>query len=331
MAIECIQGVGLAVVPGVEQTNTRGELGWDVNDVLAIFKQSLCEGSAGSVAALDRPEAVRPLGDVLAHRGVAGPVGGESTRAKQHLVMVDDLDGLYKVVGANSGLESLDDVTLEALARSRNDLRRLSAILPDGRTLLRSVTLSPAGSAAISARVTRHWGATLTAAQKAEAVAVETAVELLMSRGNRILYVGRPGPVPGAATHLSQGPDIVAVTPAGRTVIVGAKGAVNKLSINNTRLKSTVAGRIERQPTRRWLASNAGPRYRDVMTSSTDLGVREAASRLNDITANSGAYDAVIVGASPKTSLGKLDDTREELHTDPGVVTEVVHVDVQIP
>ena len=44
-----------------------------------------------------RPAAAR-LG-VLAHRGVAGPVGGEPARSEQPLVMVDDLDRGRQLVG----------------------------------------------------------------------------------------------------------------------------------------------------------------------------------------------------------------------------------------
>jgi hypothetical protein len=71
--------VGLAVVAGVEEPDPGGELGRDVNDLLTVLEQSLRERSAGTVASLDRPDPPWPGAGVLAHRCVAGPVGGEPT------------------------------------------------------------------------------------------------------------------------------------------------------------------------------------------------------------------------------------------------------------
>ncbi len=237
---------------------------------------------------------------------------------------------LYQVVGLGGSLDQLDDVTLDALAISRNSFTRLSAIMGSGRTLLRSAALSSVGEAAVRSRITQHWGTALSATQKAEAVAVESAVEILTARGYRLLYVGRPGPVPGTTKHVSQGPDIVAVTPAGRTVVVEAKGAVNQLSINNTRLRSKVDGAPRRQPSRDWLTANAPARYLTTMSSSSTPEVLEAAGRLRAIIGSGADFDAVVVAASPRTSLGKLDDTLEELHADPGVTAEVLRLDIQL-
>ena len=92
-------GVGLAVVAGVEQPDPGGELRRDVDDLLAVLEEPLRQRPAGTVAALDRPDPLRPGLDVLAHRGVAGPVGGEPTRAEQLLVLVDDLDRGRQLVG----------------------------------------------------------------------------------------------------------------------------------------------------------------------------------------------------------------------------------------
>jgi hypothetical protein len=44
-------GVGLAVVAGVEQTNPGSQLRRDVDDLLAVFEETLREWPAGSVAA----------------------------------------------------------------------------------------------------------------------------------------------------------------------------------------------------------------------------------------------------------------------------------------
>ena len=237
---------------------------------------------------------------------------------------------LYAVVGAPSGLDSLDDITIDALAAARNDLQLLSRILPDGRTLLRSASLSATGRAAVQRRIDTLWGTTLSATLRAEAVAVESAVEVLLARGHTVLYVGRPGAVPGTATHVSQGPDIIARTAAGRPVVVEAKGAVHRLSLNNSRLSSTVGGQRLRQPTRDWIDNNAETRYLDVLHSSTDANVQQAADLIGDIRNNAG-YDAIVVAASPSTRVGKIDDTLDELHQDPSVVAEVLRLDIALP
>ena len=94
-----VVGVGLAVVAGVEQPDPGRELRRDVDDLLAVLEESLRQRPAGSVAALDRPDPLRPGRGVLAHRCVAGPVGGEPARAQQLLTLVDDLDGGRQLVG----------------------------------------------------------------------------------------------------------------------------------------------------------------------------------------------------------------------------------------
>ena len=92
-------GVGFAVVTGIEQPHPRSQLGWDIDDLLAVLEESLRQRAAGTVAALDRPHPLRPGAGVVAHRRVAGPVDGEPPGAQQLLVMVDDLDGDPQPVG----------------------------------------------------------------------------------------------------------------------------------------------------------------------------------------------------------------------------------------
>ena len=55
-----VAGVGLAVVAGVEQPDPGGELGRDVDDLLAVLEEPLRQRPAGAVAALDRPDPLRP-------------------------------------------------------------------------------------------------------------------------------------------------------------------------------------------------------------------------------------------------------------------------------
>ena len=94
-----IARVGLAVMTGIEQAHSRGELGRHVNDLLAGFQEPLGQWSTGSVGALDSPDPVRPCLHVCAHRGVASLVGAEATRAQPLLVVIDDLDGGRQLVG----------------------------------------------------------------------------------------------------------------------------------------------------------------------------------------------------------------------------------------
>ena len=58
-----VVGVGLAAVPGVEQPGSGGELGRDVDDVLAGLEEALRERPADTTGAFDGPH---PLGQVLA-------------------------------------------------------------------------------------------------------------------------------------------------------------------------------------------------------------------------------------------------------------------------
>lgn len=317
--------------------------GWLVSGFAVIgdvrdFASSLWDGRIGG-AALSAVALVPLAGDAAKTVGVVRKFVSFSNRLKLPVtkwISREFADHgavrrlLYKVVGAE-GLDSVDDVTLDALARTRNDLGVLGRVMPGGRTLLRRVTLSAQGRANVQARIAQHWPGTLSAIQRAEAVAVESAVEILNSRNYRVLYVGRPGAVPGSVPlrHVSQGPDIVAVTPAGRTVVVEAKGAVGDLSINNTRLRSTVAGQPMRQPSSEWLRLNAGPRYMSILNSSTDPDVVLAADRLQDIIDRVSDYDAVVVAASPRASLGKVDDTLGALHANPDVASaEIVTLNI---
>jgi hypothetical protein len=94
-----VAGVCLAVVTDVEQPDPGGELRRDVDDVLASLQQSLGQWAAGAVAALNRPDPLRPGLRVDPHRGIPDPVGSEPAGAEQSLVSVDDLDGGRESVG----------------------------------------------------------------------------------------------------------------------------------------------------------------------------------------------------------------------------------------
>ena len=93
-------GVGLAVVTGVEEPDPGGEGGQNINHVLAILEEPLCERPPGTVGALDGPDPPGPGAGVGPHGGSAGPVGGEPSRLPgELLVVVDDLDRGRQRVG----------------------------------------------------------------------------------------------------------------------------------------------------------------------------------------------------------------------------------------
>jgi hypothetical protein len=94
-----VQGVGLAVVAGVEEPDPCGQLGRDIEDLLAGFDQASGQRAACTVGSLDGPNALRPCPHVAAHGCVAGLVGGVSARPQQVSVVVDDLDGGRQFVG----------------------------------------------------------------------------------------------------------------------------------------------------------------------------------------------------------------------------------------
>lgn len=72
-----VMGVGLAVMPSVQQPRPSRQLRRHVHNVLTVGQQPLRQRPTGAVAALHRPHPFPVPGDVPAHRGVAGLVGAE--------------------------------------------------------------------------------------------------------------------------------------------------------------------------------------------------------------------------------------------------------------
>jgi len=87
-----IQGVGFAVVAGVEQPDSGRELRWHIDHLLAGRDQALGQRTTGTVGSLDRPEPVRPLLHIAPHRGITALVGRVATSSPPLLVVVEDLD-----------------------------------------------------------------------------------------------------------------------------------------------------------------------------------------------------------------------------------------------
>ena len=75
--------------------------GTSTTSVLPVGDQSLRQRPACAVAALDRPNPLRPRRDVLSHRGIAGLVGAEPSLGQHRLPLVDDLDRRGQLVGIN--------------------------------------------------------------------------------------------------------------------------------------------------------------------------------------------------------------------------------------
>jgi len=87
-----VGGVGLASLTGGEHPRPRGQLRRHVDDVLPVGQQPEGDVAADAVAALDRPDAVRPGAHVLAELREPGRVGGEPPTAQHGLVVGHHLD-----------------------------------------------------------------------------------------------------------------------------------------------------------------------------------------------------------------------------------------------
>jgi hypothetical protein len=139
-----VVGVGLAVVAGVEQPDPGSQLRGDVDDSFAVLEEALRERPAGAVAALDRPDPLGPGSGVLAHRDVAGLVGGEPPGPEPLLVFVDDLDRGRQLVG----IDPDDDLLHVMLPPLRVPIwtARWALLLRAGQSLLepRLVTVTDA-------------------------------------------------------------------------------------------------------------------------------------------------------------------------------------------
>ncbi|MFV0458610.1 MAG: VWA domain-containing protein [Actinomycetales bacterium] len=213
---------------------------------------------------------------------------------------------LLQVLGAGSQTLALPQSTLEGLARSRNDLRLIERALQAG-VQLRRTTPSAADEALIRAAVAQHWGTNLSRARRAEAIAVESAVNHLSRQGYTPLYVGRPGHVPGTTTHVSQGPDIIARGPNAETVIIEAKGShTNPFRLSRSRLRSTVGGNAMSQPEALWVRTNAGTRYLNALNTSSDPLIQEAVQRVDAISYGAN-YHAITIGAGNGATHGRVD------------------------
>jgi hypothetical protein len=117
----------------VEEPDLSGELGRDVDHILAGFEEALGERTPHSVGALDGPDPVRPDLRVLPHRGVAGLVGGEPAGPEELLVLVDDLDRGRQLVGIDPDDDVLQ-VLLPPVSTDRDFEAAQSRAVPSGAT-----------------------------------------------------------------------------------------------------------------------------------------------------------------------------------------------------
>jgi hypothetical protein len=131
-----VQGVGLAVVTGVEESYPRRQLRRHIDHPLARGDQSLGQGTAGSVGSLDGPEAVGPLLHVPLHRGVAGVGGVEPTAAKELFVGVEDLDRHRHLVGIDPDDHDLHLAHLLTSQLGTSRTTRWALLLRAGQTPL---------------------------------------------------------------------------------------------------------------------------------------------------------------------------------------------------
>ena len=87
-----VGGVGLAALPGREHPRPRGQLRRHVHDVLAVGEQPVGDVPADALAALDRPDPLRPRRDECQHRLVALDGGVEPATTDDGLVGDHHLD-----------------------------------------------------------------------------------------------------------------------------------------------------------------------------------------------------------------------------------------------
>ena len=219
---------------------------------------------------------------------------------------------LLRLVGYSDELELyLSREERVELARSRNDLGEITRFLRSGARLEKG-SLSGAQWEAVMARAAQ-WPA----GARAQAIAVETAVELLKDT-HEFLYIGRRGQwielLDGTRRQLEVGPDLVAVDRrTGRLVVVEAKGISGALSVNKRRLTSVVRGVNLVQPSFRWLSINA-ERYLDPLANAADPKLREAARRLELVADGLDTFDAVVVASGRSTRWGgDLDKVLKDL------------------
>jgi NAD(P)-dependent dehydrogenase (short-subunit alcohol dehydrogenase family) len=87
-----IGGVGLAALPGGEHPGPGGQLGRDIDDVLAVGEQPVRQVPADALASLDRPGPFRPAPHGPAHRPVPRGAGVIPATSQHGLVRGHDLD-----------------------------------------------------------------------------------------------------------------------------------------------------------------------------------------------------------------------------------------------
>ena len=220
-----------------------------------------------------------------------------------------------------------------------------------GPTRIFEETYDKGGSAwaEIEDRVTSRWDQSklTTPDKKAEAYAVEAAVQILEDKGYELLYVGRNTPLKmkepynkGEAApdkFLNQGPDIVAKDPAtGKPLIVEVKGSAGKLSLNSSLFKGQAARIKLTQPSLEWLRGRAPARYLSTMEGAESEEINKAADLLRKVISNDPStrisYDAAWIGYGEKgTTLGKVTGeggALQELNPDPSNTLGVNNWDI---
>jgi hypothetical protein len=95
-----VGGIGLAALSGGEHPGTRRQLGWNVNDLLALREQPVRDVPADPLAALDRPHPVRPAARATHHRREAIAIGTEPPGTHNGFVAGHHLDGRERLCGS---------------------------------------------------------------------------------------------------------------------------------------------------------------------------------------------------------------------------------------
>lgn len=155
---------------------------------------------------------------------------------------------------------------------------------------------------------------------------MEAAYEFLISQGYTVLYTQRNKPVKllnGDEIVINHGPDILAtrvINNQTQLFVVEVKGGVNKTLINRSRLRSTAGGVKVTQPERAWVVNDADVRYLNALTNAKDPKLQTAAQEISKVRGGR-KYGAIVVGAGPNPTWGKVDQ----------MIGEIVTTNPQIP
>ena len=302
----------------------------DVRDaIIAVFHGDLSEGVISGIALVpilgDAAKAASvikkfvkrtklPLHDVM--NAVARAFGQDSAVTRKVLDLVTH--GGYGRLRHGS----LTHEEVQQLARTGNDIAALSR---RARVVRRPPTAEEVRQ--VEANIASFWPAT----RRAEALGIESAIQILQREPVDILVSGRPRNGLG-----SNGPDIVAYNrETKRVIIVEAKGSLSKTNpLSQSRLTTSVGSHGYTQPSLPWLQASRQPGndFLKLLAKSGTADHKRARDLLLQVIDEERTYDAKIVHvhqalSDVKVYGPKLDRATQLLRSGGGIDDlDIVHV-----